>query len=188
MSDNSCEYIIKQKSEGKVLCKKASAIFGCVILGAVASSLSMQAPWENLRLTLLLISITVAAFLAFISLKMLSVEYEITIEYKELSVTAIYGRIHRRLMLSTPIGSISEIGEYTDEAYEQLCKVPLQKDYIAMSSLSAPLVYYAIFDDEKHNCILYFDVTEKAVEILKKQIPGAFRASARRINNAQAQQ
>ena len=188
MSDNSCEYIIKQKSEGKVLYKKASAIFGCVILGAVASSLSMQAPRENLRLTLLLISITVAAFLAFISLKMLSVEYEITIEYKELSVTTIYGRVHRRLTVAIPLSSISEMGEYNDEAYEELCKVPLQKDYIAMSSLAAPTVYYAIFDDEKHNCILYFDVTEKAAEILKKQIPSAFRASARRINNAQAQQ
>ena len=189
MSDNSCEYIVKQKSEGTALYKKLSALLACIILGVIASSLSMKAPQENLRIIFLLISLAVTALLIFLSLKLLSIEYEITVDKSELTVTTIYGKIHRKLTVAIPLSAISEIGEYNDAAYEQICKIGgLQKDYVAMSSLSAPTVYYAIFDDEKHNCILYFDVTEKAETVFKKLLPGALRASARRINNAQAQQ
>jgi hypothetical protein len=99
---------------------------------------------------------------AFLTLKMLSVEYEVTIECGELTVTTIYGRFYRKLTLSAMLNSISEIGEYSDAAYDAISKLSLQKDFICLSSLSAPDVYYAIFDDEKDRCILYFDVTEKA--------------------------
>ena len=186
MYNNSCEYIIKQKSEGSALYKKLAAVFACVAIGAVCSSLSLSLPQRELRFTLLLASISVSALLAFVAFRLLSIEYEITVEAGELTVTTIYGRIYRKLSLSLTLNSISEIGEYNDKIYDEICKLSLQKDYICLSSLSAPRVFYAIFDDEKDNCILYFDVTEKAEEILRKHIPSAFRASARRINTAQS--
>lgn len=184
MSEISCEYIIKQKNEGTALYKKLAALTGSIIIAAVASTLSMKAPL-NLRLTLILISLSVSVLIAVVSLKFLCVEYEITIEHSEITVTTIYGRFYRRMNVSLALNSISEIGEYNDAAYGAISKLSLQKDYVCLSSLSAPSIFYAIFDDEKDRCIMYFDVTEKAEAILKKQIPSAFRASARRINNSQ---
>ena len=188
MSENSYEYIIKQKNEGTALYKKIAVVCICATVAASGSALALKNLQGGLRLTIIFTVLSISVLAAFLALKMLSVEYEVTIECGELTVTTIYGRFYRKLTLSAMLNSISEIGEYSDAAYDAISKLSLQKDFICLSSLSAPDVYYAIFDDEKDRCILYFDVTEKAEAILKKQIPGAFRASQRRITNYQSQQ
>ena len=87
---------------------------------------------------------------------------------------------YRKQILNLSTLSFSEIGEYDDQAYDAVSALSLQKNYVCISSLSAPDVYYALFEEGKDQCILYFDAPARAVELLKKQNSGAFRASAKR--------
>ena len=102
-------------------------------------------------------------------------EYEVVLGGGDLMITVIYGKGFTKRLLNIPINSISELGEYDDAAYKSVSKLSLQKNYICMSSLSAPDIYYAVFDEGKDRCILYFDAPERAIEILKKQNSAAFR-------------
>ena len=183
MSENSCEYIIKQKNEGKVLAKKLGMIAGYVALALLLSALNLAfAPNELKPIFFIFIAVAVA-LIAFISWRFVCVEYEIVIGGGELTVTLIYGKSVSKRLLCRPLNSFSEIGEYDDRAFEEISKLSMQKNYVCLSSLSAPLVYYGIFEEENERHIIYFDVTERAAELLKKQNPSAFRASAKRIND-----
>lgn len=183
MSENSYEYIIKQKNEGAALAKKIGAAAAYVAVAILLSTLSLIFPPPYVRFPLVLLSIALTALLIFITWRFLCVEYEIIIEGGDIIITAIYGRGFRKPLLNLSINSFSEIGEYDDAAFEEISKLSLQKNLICLSSLSAPSVYYAIYEEDKDRCILYFDAPARAVELLKKHNSGAFRASANRMKN-----
>ena len=100
----------------------------------------------------------------------------------DLLITAIYGRSIRKKRINVSVSSILEIGEYGDGAFEEISKLSLQKNYLCISSLSSPNMYYAIFDEDKDRSILYFDATNEAIALLKRYNSGAFRASDKRMN------
>ena len=187
MSDNSYEYIIKQKNEGVVIAKKLTVAALYVIFAIVTCTLSIIFPPVELRLFCLFISIAATALTVFITWRFLCVEYEFLIEGGDLTVTVIYGKLSRKKLLCIPVNSISEMGDYNDEAYGEISKLSIQKNYICLSSLAAPTVFYALFDEDKDRCILYFDVTERAAELLKKLNSGAFRAAAKRMSDRNQQ-
>ena len=183
MSENSFEYIIKQKSEGNSLAKKALAIIGYLAFAVILCTLSIMLPPPYVRFPLVLISVALTALLIFITWRFLCVEFEVIIESGDIIITQIYGKSIRKQLLNLPINAFFEIGEYDDKAYEEVSKLSLQKTYICISSLSAPVVYYAVFEEDKDRCILYFDAPERSIALLKKYNSGAFRASARRLNS-----
>ena len=123
------------------------------------------------------------AVLVFATWRFTCVEYEIAISGTDIMITVLYGKGISKKILNMPLNAISEIGEYNDAAYEEISKLSIQNNHICISSLSAPDIYYAIYEEEKERCIVYFDVTEEAVELLKKHNPSAFRMSAKRINH-----
>ncbi len=180
--ENSYEYIIKQKAEGKVLAKKIFFIIGYVALAFLLILFTIGLAPIPLYVPIIMLALAFTAFIAFISWRFVCVEYEVVIGGGDIIITTIYGRGFSKKLLNRQISSFSEIGEYNDRAYEEISKLSLQRNYVCISSLSAPDVYYALFEDEKDQCILYFDAPERAVELLKKNNSAAFRASERRIN------
>jgi hypothetical protein len=94
----------------------------------------------------------------------------------EISLTIIYGKGLRRRMTSIPINSLSEVGIYDDAAYEKLCASSLNKNYVCVSSMAAPTVYYALFDEGKDRCVLYFEADDRAIKYLRQQNSSALRA------------
>jgi hypothetical protein len=179
--DNSYEYIIKQKAEGAALVKRVILALGYVCLSALLILLAIGFAPIELYVPLILLILAFVAFIAFVSWRFVCLEYEVTIAGGDLMITTIYGRGFSKKLLNRPINSFSEIGEYDDRAFQEISKLSLQKNYVCLSSLSAPSVYYALFEEEKDQCILYFDAPERAVEILKKSNSAAFRASDRRL-------
>ena len=93
-----------------------------------------------------------------------------------MNVTVIYGKSIRRRLLSLEINSLSEFGYYDDAAYEKLCRTSLSRNFICVSSLAAPVIYYAIFDYKKERSVLYFEADERAIKYLKQQNSTAARA------------
>lgn len=182
MAENSFEYIIKQKSEGKILLKKIALIVLYVLFPIILAVLTVAFASPAVFIPLFILIIALTALLAFITWRFASVEYEVIIGGGDIIITTIYGKGFRKLLLNKGINSFSEIGEYNDRAYEDICKLSLQKNYICLSSLSAENVYYAIFEEDTDQCILYFDAPDQAVALLKRHNSGAFRASEKRIN------
>ena len=183
MFENSCEYIIKQKNEGLARMKKIGVISCYVAAALLLSVLNLAYAPNELKLLFFAFIIIAIALAVFISWRFVCIEYEVIISGGDITVTTLYGKSVSKTLLSRPINSFSEIGEYDEVAYEELSKMSLQKDYLCISSLSAPLIYYAIFEEEKERHILYFDVNEKAISLLKKNNSSAFRASERRRNS-----
>ena len=169
------EYIVKQKNEGAVILKKAAAIVGYVLLTVILAVLVISFAPALLLIPFLLISAAFVALVAFITWKFLCIEYEIVIGNGELCASVIYGRSFTRRLLRIDIGDLSEIGEYNDMAYARLCDMSLQKNTVCVSSLSAPVVYYAIYDDGKDRCVLYFETDERGISILRRHNLSAFK-------------
>lgn len=182
MFDNSYEYIIKKKAEGDLLVKRIAAVVGYVLFFFLLTAFTL-AVIPSLLIPALLLICCLTALLVFITWRFLCIEYEIVISNGDIVITRLYGKGSRKMIFSSPISSLSEIGEYDDKAYEEISKLSLQKDHVCLSSLSAPEVYYAIFEEADERGIVYFDAPARAVELLKKYNAAAFRASAKRINN-----
>lgn len=176
-----CEYIIKPKNEGKVLIKKTALAASYFLLAAILIFLVITLAPLYVLIPLILLSVAVTALVAFITWRFVCVEYEICIGGGNLTVTTIYGRSVRRQLVNLNINSIFEMGEYGDGAYEEISKISLQKNYICVSSLASPVIYYALFDEGKDRSILYFDATDEAIRLLRISNSGAFRASDNRI-------
>ena len=182
MFENSCEYIIKQKNEGTALLKKIGLALSYVAAAVLLSMLNIIFAPEELKLLFFAFIAIIIGVAVFVSWRFVCIEYEVIISGGELTVTAIYGKSLTKTVLSKSLNAFSEIGEYGEFSYEQISKLSIQKDYVCISSLTAPLIYYAIFEEESERRILYFDVTEKAISLLRKSNSSAFRASERRMS------
>lgn len=182
MFENSCEYIIKQKSEGAALFKKIGLGSSYAAVAVLLSILNLTFAPKELKLLFFAIIAIIIGVAVFVSWRFVCVEYEVIISGGELTITTIYGKSVSKTTLSKSLNAFSEIGEYDESSYEEISKLSIQKDYVCISSLSAPLIYYGIFEEGDERHILYFDVTEKAIALLKKSNSSAFRASERRLN------
>ncbi len=176
MEASSAEYIIKQKCKGKVLLKRSLLIISYIIMFILASIavITLAAPLLYIPFFLLIIAFT--ALTIFITWRFVCIEYELALFSGELSLSIIYGKNTRRRLTSLPAGSIYEVGEYDEAAYIKTSRLSLQKNYIFVSSLDAPRIFYALFDEGKDKCILYFEADDRFTAALKKQNPAAFRA------------
>jgi hypothetical protein len=181
MADNSYEYIIKRKTEGNILAAKIALILLYVLFPLILAVLTVAFAPPALFTPLILLIIALTALLIFITWRFTSVEYEVVICGGDITITVIYGKGFRKKLLNKSINSFTEIGEYDDRAFEEISKLSLQKNHLCLSSLSAESVYYAIFEENKDQCILYFDAPEQAVALLKKHNSSAFRAGEKRI-------
>lgn len=183
MVENTYEYIIKEKAEGKTLAKRLLLGLGYLLFTAVSLILTVTFVPPELFFGVTLIVLALTALLILLTWRFVCVEYEVIISAGEISITVIYGKRIRKKRLVLDIQSFAEIGIYDDAAYEEISKLSLQRNLICLSSLSAPDVYYALYEDDKDYCILYFDAPPRAIELLKKCNSAAFRASATRIGS-----
>ena len=170
------EYIVKQRNEGLVLAKKVGAVCAYVLLFALLCFLILALSPELLYIPFFLMSIALVAVVVFVTWRFLCKEFEIVIGNGEMCISTIYARSLTRRLVAVEIKAFSEIGEYDDAAYERLCSMGLQKNFICVSSLSAPRMYYAIYEDGKERAVIYFETDERGLSILKQQNPIAFRA------------
>lgn len=176
MDTPTLEYIIKQRTQGAVLAKKALAVLGYVVLFAILAVVIILLSAPLFRIPFLLLDLIFCLMVAYVSWRFLCVEYELTFGGGEVVMTVIYGKSIRKKKASVPINSLCEVGIYDDGAYEKLCSMSLQRNYIAVSSMSAEVIYYAVFDEGKERCVLYFEADDRAIKYIRQQNFGAIRA------------
>lgn len=176
MESPTLEYIIKQKNEGGVIVKKVALIGGTVLLFAILAVVILNLAVPLLHIPFLLLDAAFCAMVVFTAWRFVCVEYEIVIGGGEITLTIIYGKGIRKWLAAIPISSLCEVGVYDDAAYERLCTVSLKKNYVCVSTMAAPTVYYALFDEGRDRCVLYFEADERAIKYLRQQNSSALRA------------
>ncbi len=181
MENLSLEYIIKQKNEGKALVCKIGLFIAYILLFLILATIIILFAAPAFQMLFLILDLILCLMIAFVSWRFVCIEYELVLSSGELSLTVIYGKSIRRKRLTVPINSIYEIGIYDDQAYEKLCKTSLQKNHIAVSSMSVETIYYALFDDGKDHCALYFEVDDRAISYFRRENSSAIRQG--NINN-----
>lgn len=170
------EYIIKQKNEGRVIAKKVALIGAVILLFVILASVILNLFAPLLHLPFLLLDAAFCAMVAFILWRFVCIEYEIVIGGGEITLTLIYGKGIRKRLTSIPISSLLEVGIYDDGAYERLCASSLQVNYVCVSTMAADVIYYALFDQGRDRCVLYFEADERAIKYLRQQNSSALRA------------
>ena len=99
------------------------------------------------------------------------ITYRYEISMGNFTVATIYGQGDESYAwknFETKVNNLQRIEPYTEEAKKELAKEKFEKEYIATSSLSNPDTYFATFIDENERyCIVYFEVTEKVLKVLK---------------------
>lgn len=182
MSENFCEYIIRQRSEGAALVKKILLISAYVLIFAVPFSIALLDSSAAWFIPTILISAAVDAVFIFITWRFLTLEFEFVIDVEDVTVSKIWGGRIRKRVFSMPIEKLTEIGLYDDAAYEAISKISIQENVVCVSSMSAPVMYYALYSSDKNLGILYFEATDEAIALLRRQNSAAFRASQRRLS------
>jgi hypothetical protein len=176
MESGALEYIIKRKNDGSLLRARIFLIVGYVLLFSILTALILYLVPPILYIHFLLLALAFCAIVIFVSWRFVCPEYELIFSGGEITVTVIYGKSIRKRLLCLPINSLLEFGYYDEGAYEKLCRASLKKNYVCISSLSAPTIYYALFDVDKERAVIYFEADERAIKYLRQQNSAAARA------------
>ena len=176
MESQVLEYIVKCKNEGTLLWRRITLIIGYILLFIILAIVILSLSPALLHIPFLLLDAAFCALVIFISWRFVCPEYELVLGGGEICVTVIYGKSFRHRLLSLPINSLLEFGYYDDTAYKKLCGLSLQRNYVCVSSLSAPTIYYALFDVGKERAVLYFETDERGIKYLRQQNSAAARA------------
>jgi hypothetical protein len=105
--------------------------------------------------------------LIFFTWRYLSQEYEYSMTSGYMTFTVIYGGRSKKKKLEVCIKDMKEIAPYDEAACARLESRNLKKDYLFISSLDAPDMYYAVFDQDGEDQVVYFEATKKALQILR---------------------
>lgn len=175
MELQTAEYIIKQRNEPSVIAKKAALILMYTVIFAALALLSFLFAPTGFLLPFILLSAAFTAILVFATWRFVCLEYEISAGRYEITFTVIYGKTLRKRLVSAELDSLSEIGDY-DASFDRIQRISLQRSYSCVSSMSAPKIWYAIFDCGEDKCIVCFEANDSLLNILRKRAPSAFRA------------
>ena len=177
MDHESIEYIVKRKTEGKLLAIKILLASAYVLLFATLVILTVNLTVPLLHIPFILLATAFVALTVFVTWRFTCIEYEIVIAAGEMTFTVIYGKGIRKRLCSVPVNSFGEIGIYDDGAYERLSRTSLQKNYLCISSLASPDLAYAVFNEGKDTAVVYFDANERTLLALRRSNPSAYRKS-----------
>ncbi len=176
MESSQLEYIIKRKNEGSLLASRIGLIITYALLFLILAVLIISLSPPILQIPFILLDAAFCAMVIFVTWRFVCPEYELIFGGGEVNITVIYGKSVRKRLLSLPINALYEFGLYDDAVYEKLCNLSIQKNYVCVSSLSAPVIYYALFDIGKERSVIYFEADERAIKYLKQQNSAAARA------------
>lgn len=160
---NTYEFVVAQKKEGKLRTKRILAIVGYVLFFILIFVLL-----SALKVMQLIALLPILEWmLVFFTWRYLSPEFEYSMTSGYITFTTVYGGRSKKKRLELCIKDLKEIAPYDDAACARLENAGLQKDYIFVSSLDAPDMYYAVFEQDGESQVVYFEATKKALQIFR---------------------
>ena len=168
------EFVVAQKSEGKWRLARIGMVllYVCFVLGTLLAGISL-----NVLPPLALVPVF-TWMLVFFTWRYVSVEYEYSITSGELIFSKIFGNRSRRTVLKLMLRDAVRIAplDHAEEAAKATAYRP-EREFSAISSQYANDIYFILFEyqtgKEKHRAILYFEATQKALQICRFYNPSA---------------
>ncbi len=171
------ELAVTQKIEGKWLAARAGLIL--LYIAYVVGLLLVGLRTRILVPLLALIPLTLW-IIVFFTWRYTDVDYEYSITSGELTFAKIFGNRSRRRQLTILLRDAVRIAPLdNDEHSERAAAWKPEREFSAISSLSAPDIYYILFEykghkkSEKCRAIFYFEATNRALQICRFYNPSA---------------
>ena len=159
------EYAVAEAKTKKLKMKKLALLCAYVLWGAVAL-IGGASTGVLPILCFIPLSIWILVFLTW---KYTQVEYEYSFFSGKLTVSKILGSRTRKKITEVHLKDLSSVQPYTDRNAEQAERYGAQNAYFAASSLEAPALYIALWEDHetKKRSMLCLELNEKAIKIIK---------------------
>ena len=168
------EFVVAQKSEGgwRLLRIGMIALYVCFVLGCFGAGIAL-----NILPPLALVPVF-TWMLVFFTWRYVSVEYEYSITSGELTFSKIFGNRSRRTVLKLMLRDAIHIAPLDNEEERKKANAYLpEREFWAVSSQNAQDVYFILFEyttgKEKRRAVLYFEATQKALQICRFYNPSA---------------
>lgn len=165
------EYTVRQKIEGKWILARIGMIF--LYFSFVLAWLIFGVRTRIFVPLLALIPVS-SWVLIFATWRYVSVEYEYSITSGMFTFTKVFGGKSRKKAVEISLRDAILIAPLDDEKARIYAeKYGPEREFHAISSLSSPDVYFILFEcenkkaKEKRRAILYFEATERALQICK---------------------
>jgi len=173
MEMDNFEYVDVQKKNGRVIRRKI-ALVSLYIIYAL-TFLILGALTRLIAPLLAFIPLTIW-MMVFATWRYTNIEYEYSISSGELTYSKIYGGRSRKTQLKVIIKDFESIWKLESrESYDRAEMYKPKNKYVAVSSLDDENVYFALFQNKKHEpCIFYFKANDKALKIMKYYNSHAF--------------
>ncbi len=160
---NTYEFVVTQKVEGSALLKRILGIIG-IVLGFLVPFVLLCV--FNIPQFVAVLVLIYLPFVVFIW-RFFKIEFEYSMTSGVMTFSRVYDSKSRKKLFEVTIKDFREIAPYTDEAKAHLEALPLDESHVFVSSLSAPDIYYAVFEEDQELHVVYFEATENALHILR---------------------
>ena len=158
------EFVVSQKMEGKWVVRRVLAVMGYILFALAFFTVGIV---TRLGVPMLALTPLFLWMLIFFTWRYTRPEYEITTVSNSLRFAIIYGSRTRRPQLEVEFRKMQKIAPLDETGRADVARFKPDKTYCAASCMTAPDLYYAIWEEEKTHCVFYFEVTEQLLKICK---------------------
>ena len=158
------EFVVSQKLEGKWRMRRIIAVIGYVLFALVFFALGTT---TKLLFPLLALTPLFLWMLIFFTWRYTRPDYELTTVSNTNRFTIVYGNRTRRPQMEVEFRKMQKIAPYDEAGKAEVERFAPEKTYAAVSSMAANDLYYAIWEEDKTHCVLFFEATEQLLKICK---------------------
>ena len=163
---NYAEYTVEKKCEGTYRLKR------------ILLKIGLWVPLVLLSVIFILLNIPVWVILIpvypLIWMKILKpvfypyvyIEYEYTVASGSLRFAEVLGKCRRRERLDLTVSSLSAIAPYSGEYKAAADAKDIAHRYEFVSTMNAPEIYYALFEEDGEKSVVFFQPTNKALGLM----------------------
>lgn len=158
------EFVVAEKAEGSRKLKKILARGG--MLAAIAFLVIL---FTLVFPALAPLAVLPLAFLGLVLYfwKYFNVDLEYSMTSGYITFTRIYGSKTKKKVLDLCIKDMQAIAPVTDNTSSELNAKGVEKSYMFASHSTANDMYYAIFEKDGQKCVVYFEATQRALQIFR---------------------
>lgn len=175
-----CEHIVERKKEGLYRFKKLAIILSWIVIPVIliivcfaVSSINLYFEW--LRAAIIIIPPLTAAMAKMfgpITAAYGSEAYEYSVTSGEMAFARIFGDRFRREWFKISFEKVEKCAPLGGLHDPESDGGKYDVTYKAVSSDSAPYIYYIIFRDEQdRRCLAYFEPVKKSLRMIKTYFP-----------------
>lgn len=158
------EFVVSQKMEGKWVVRRVLSVMGYILFALAFFTVGIV---TRLGVPMLALTPLFLWMLIFFTWRYTRPEYEITTVSNSLRFAIIYGSRTRCPQLEVEFRKMQKIAPLDEAGRVDVARFKPDKTYCAASCMTAPDLYYAIWEEEKKHYVFYFEATEQLLKICK---------------------